>query len=441
MKIFVRIFYIVMVFLAANLVILSDYFGFGPLSLIPIVFYIVALFSPAKYPRKMLKRRLRICAEGAEQLVVFIASSALCVVFVAGMAPHIGEQRIFSFTLSILVTILAESVLFWNGMIRIYLTSAQLGLKQRILGLLFGWIPIANIIMLFRLVRTAMEEAVFENDKLVTNSLRKEDEICKTRYPLLMVHGVFFRDMKYFNYWGRAADELIQHGAEIHYGNHPSAASVSDCGRALADKIKDIVNETGCEKVNIIAHSKGGLDARAAISLYEAGDRVASLTTVCTPHRGCNFAENLLEKLSPRTKEAVASRYNTTLARLGDAKPDFLAAVTDLTSRACAAFNAIAPDDPRVFYQSVGAKMRHASSGRFPLNHSYRMVRNHDGDNDGLVSMSSAMWGERFIPLVPKGRRGISHGDVIDLTRENIEGFDVREFYVGLVSDLKNRGL
>ena len=37
-------------------------------------------------------------------------------------------------------------------------------------------------------------------------------------------------------------------------------------------------------------------------------------------------------------------------------------------------------------------------------------------------------------------RRGISHGDVIDLMRENIEGFDVREFYVGLVSELRADG-
>ena len=30
---------------------------------------------------------------------------------------------------------------------------------------------------------------------------------------------------------------------------------------------------------------------------------------------------------------------------------------------------------------------------------------------------------------------------MIDLNRENIEGFDVREFYVKLAADLKDRGL
>jgi triacylglycerol lipase len=57
-----------------------------------------------------------------------------------------------------------------------------------------------------------------------------------------------------------------------------------------------------------------------------------------------------------------------------------------------------------------------------------------------LVSTSSSGWGENRIKLTVKGSRGISHGDLIDLNRENIEGFDVREFYVQLVKGLKESG-
>ena len=64
-----------------------------------------------------------------------------------------------------------------------------------------------------------------------------------------------------------------------------------------------------------------------------------------------------------------------------------------------------------------------------------------DGDNDGLVSESSFRFGENYTFLTAKGKRGISHGDMIDLNRENIDGFDVREFYVDLVNDLKQKGL
>jgi triacylglycerol lipase len=96
---------------------------------------------------------------------------------------------------------------------------------------------------------------------------------------------------------------------------------------------------------------------------------------------------------------------------------------------------------PSVYYQSVGSKMNRTRSGKFPLNIAYPFVRHFDGDNDGLVSVNSAQWGENFIKISINGKRGVSHGDVIDLNRENIRGFDVREFYVSLVEDLKKRGL
>ena len=63
-----------------------------------------------------------------------------------------------------------------------------------------------------------------------------------------------------------------------------------------------------------------------------------------------------------------------------------------------------------------------------------------DGVNDGLVSEKSFPWGEKYIFLTTEGDRGISHGDMVDLNRENIKGFDVREFYVQLVHDLKVKG-
>lgn len=60
-----------------------------------------------------------------------------------------------------------------------------------------------------------------------------------------------------------------------------------------------------------------------------------------------------------------------------------------------------------------------------------------DGPNDGLVGEESFRWGQNYQFLTVSGKRGISHGDMIDLNRENIKGFDVREFYVQLVVDLR----
>ena len=68
------------------------------------------------------------------------------------------------------------------------------------------------------------------------------------------------------NYWGRIPKELETNGAVLFHGNHQSAASVPACAQELDARIREIVAETGCEKVNVIAHSKGGLDMRYALS-------------------------------------------------------------------------------------------------------------------------------------------------------------------------------
>ena len=47
---------------------------------------------------------------------------------------------------------------------------------------------------------------------------------------------------------------------------------------------------------------------------------------------------------------------------------------------------------------------------------------------------------EKYTYITTKGKRGISHGDMIDLNRENIKDFDIREFYVQILADLKKSG-
>lgn len=338
------------------------------------------------------------------------------------------------------IVVIGEFIIFWDGIIRVYCTSAQLGIKWRVIGAICGMIPILNIVMLIKIISVTAREYRFEVMTAVRDRKRTDQKICKTKYPILLVHGVFFRDSKLFNYWGRIADSLEKNGAEIYYGNQQSASSVEDSAKELAERIKEITEKSGCEKVNIIAHSKGGLDSRYALSVLGADKYVASLTTVNTPHRGCIFAEYLLNKVSEKMRNAIADKYNGALKKIGDPNPDFIAAVTDLTASACAVLNEKCPDCENVYYQSVGSKAKKASNGQFPLNLSYRFVKLFDGENDGLVSADSMKWGSKFTFLEPKGKRGITHGDVIDLNRENIKGFDVREFYVGLVNDLKEKG-
>ena len=410
--------------------------------------FLVINIIPSLYNLRLSKPRLRECADGAELLTIFMFSWFMTVIFVVyGLmtGSYISNPSKSSF-LQILgimaIAFLVNAIVFWNGMIRIYLTSYQLGFRYRIWALILGWIFPANLIMLGKMIKIANDEADFENQKYLTNRKRHADQLCKTKYPILMVHGVFFRDFKqgFLNYWGRIPEELRENGATVYFGNQQSAASVADCGEELAERIREIVKETGCEKVNIIGHSKGGLDSRYAVSKCGVGDLVASITTINTPHRGCEFADYLLNVIPSGIQAQVANTYNFALSKLGDHDPDFLKAVNDLTSTACNARNTEVTDVPGIYYQSFGSHMKKAGGGRFPLNYSYHLVKHFDGPNDGLVGEKSFEWGEHYEYLEPTGNRGISHGDVIDLNRENFDGFDVREFYVKIVHDLKERG-
>lgn len=397
---------------------------------------LILIFSVRKLPES----RLKICAYGCRMLICFLITCLAEVIYLLVNIPMLFNGEIKEWLLSLLFVVVTECVVFWFGIIPVYISSKQLGMKWRVIGLICGWIPVANLIVLFNIIRIASAEYKFESYRIKLNNERKSRQICKTKYPILMVHGVFFRDFEYFNYWGRIPKDLEDNGATIFYGNHHSAASVADCGVELSERIKEIVESTGCEKVNIIAHSKGGLDSRYAISKCGMEKYVASLTTINTPHRGCEFADYLLNKMPQGLKDGVAATYNATLHKLGDENPDFIAAVTDLTASACEKFNDEIFDSQEVYYKSIGSKMNVASSGRFPLNFSHHLVKYFDGANDGLVGEKSFPWGKDYTFLNIAGVRGISHGDMIDLNRENIKGFDVREFYVNLVSQLRENG-
>ena len=421
----------------AGIVMLTDCWWMIPVML-SLFLLINIIPSPVNF--KYQTFRLHICADGSDLLISFLIAAVIALAVHIGFAVMLLCDYPLEWVISAVIAMLLLSVTFWNGIIRVYCTSVQLGLKQRMIGALCGFIPIVNIAALFSIIRTSAIETEFEHKKMVLNSERSDLQICRTKYPILLVHGVFFRDFKYLNYWGRVPKELERNGAEIYYGNHQSALSVEDSGKELAQRIEEIVKTTGCGKVNIIAHSKGGLDCRYAITKCGADKYVASLTTINTPHRGCLFADYLLDKAPEKLKNTIASTYNAALRRLGDSTPDFIAAVCDLTNEKCEIFNREVPNVEDVMYQSVGSKLNRATNGKFPLNFSYNIVKHFDGENDGLVSEKSFPWGSSFTYLKTDGRRGISHGDMIDLNRENIKGFDVREFYVGLVANLKNRG-
>ncbi len=385
--------------------------------------------------------RLRMLIHGYLLLSLFLVCTVLSVIFQIVLAFFLIPNHPWIYVFSVLLCIGVLAFSFWNGIISVYCTSIHLGLKMRIIGAICGTIPLANLIALYHILKVVRKEIKIEENKWRVNWERRDQKICKTKYPIVLVHGFFFRDSHRFNYWGRVPDFLMQNGAALYYGNHPSAASVAECAQILTDRIQDICIRTGSEKVNVIAHSKGGLDIRYAMTFCGAAPYIASLTTVSTPHRGCKYADWLLGKVPPFFQRIISGSYNSTLKRMGEEETDFMAAVWDLTCSRCQERDAIMPMPEGVYCQSIGSKINRAARGKFPWSAIARFVKIFDGPNDGLVGKESFSWGPNYTFLENDFRDGISHADTMDLHRRDVPGFDVREFYAQLVSDLRQRGL
>lgn len=217
--------------------------------LIPVflVLLFIANIMPLLFCGNFPSVRLRICCHGATCLKIFLFSSAISVVFHIAAAIYLLPFSWMEWMWSATVCIATEAVIFWNGIISVYCSSVQLGIRLRAVGFICGLIPIVHLLVLGTIIKTVSAEVEFETEKWRLNECRRPQQICRTKYPILLVHGVFFRDYRFLNYWGRIPGELEKNGAEIYYGNHQSAASVRDCAAELADRIKEIVEKTAAE--------------------------------------------------------------------------------------------------------------------------------------------------------------------------------------------------
>lgn len=166
-----------------------------------VLLLLLNLFPPAEGE----STRLRVLSGGVTLLRQFLI---VCAVDLAGAVliwlycvPDVLSGARFAAHAA--VAACALFLIFWNGIIRLYCTSVQLGLRLRVAGALAGWIPVVNLFVLGKLIAAAADECRFENNTVRRDRARAKDAVCRTRYPLLLVHGVFFRDSRALNYWGR----------------------------------------------------------------------------------------------------------------------------------------------------------------------------------------------------------------------------------------------
>lgn len=275
--------------------------------------------------------------------------------------------------------------------------------------------------------------------------MKNVDDSCKTKYPVVLIHGTGFRDRKWLNYWGRIPKTLMSRGCEIYYGNQDSWATIEQNAVTVKKSIEEVLLASGAEKVNLIAHSKGGLDARYAISTLGMADRTVSLTTMACPHHGSKTMDFVC-KLPAFLFRVVSVFINLWFRLLGDRNPDFHQVCRQFTTCFAEKFNRQNPDSEGVYYQSYAAVMKNSFSD-FILMIPHFVISRIDGENDGLVTPASAEWSNFRGILRGSTRRGISHADEVDMRRRKLSKRtqvghvqDICDVYMQIARDLKERG-
>jgi len=247
------------------------------------------------------------------------------------------------------------------------------------------------------------------------------------RHPIVLVHGVlgFVRRtvtrILAYSYFQGVEEHLVDAGVEVRTVALPAAAGVASRARALGDAIERL----GADRVNVVAHSMGGLDARWYVGRLGGHRRVVSLTTIATPHRGTYLAD----WGGLRVGRALAGwRLLADLGIDATAFPDLTRDVSDER-------NALLEREPTVPTFSYGAA-RPWWGIAAPLQVPFRVLQRAEGPNDGLVSVASSRHGEYL------GTLDADHFAQTGWhwTPPGVVRFDHRAFYLSIARDLARRG-
>jgi triacylglycerol lipase len=291
-------------------------------------------------------------------------------------------------------------------------------------------------------------------------------------YPILLAHGFFGFDtlagVDDVPYWYGVPEHLEGLGHTVCVGVVDPFNDSTERGMQLLDDALACAAATGHAKVNIVAHSQGGLDARVVAHLRP--DLVASVTTVATPHYGTPIAD-IAVGLTPSPASAALIDWLTQMlgAPLWDEvgnETSLYEALWQMSQPGITEFNATYTDAPGVLYTSVtGRTGLHAGGeaceptsppppllvgafeGTLDTTDALFVVPEailSDGifsqaPNDALVRAADARWGE-FLGCVPADHLdevGQLLGDDAGLGNH----WDHLQFYGDLVAYLRDRGM
>lgn len=265
---------------------------------------------------------------------------------------------------------------------------------------------------------------------------------CDTQYPIVLAHGMgaqFEIAWGIMHYWNDIPDELRDKGATIYITSVNSMDGTEEKAEAWQRQVLEILAISNASKVNVIGHSHGSVYSRYAIANFTSlKKKVASHTSIAGPHRGSTIASLVLDLIEGNFLEDVFNGFFKTI--MGDTNTDSVKNLRDLTPGYMQnVFNPNTPNIDNIYYQSYAYKIRTlVGAGIFVP--TWPILKHYEGDNDGLVSVESAKWGN-FRGVI-KGAlwAGVSHLSAVDMISGITPGFDAPAHFVDIVGDLKKRG-
>ena len=257
-----------------------------------------------------------------------------------------------------------------------------------------------------------------------------------TKYPLLLVHGIVLKDVHFFKAFGKIESILTQHGYTVSTSRTDGFGSIENNAAQLKEHIEEILRKTGAEKINLIAHSKGGLDSRYMIDKLGMRDKVASVTFLCTPHKGSPVA-TMIDGLPRPIKGIIAGVLNAEYRIFGDKNPDALTVCRQLRH---------APDGlldhsdnyDGIFLQSYSTTLKRSRDDfvmGIPLRFSHYLG---DTVSDGLVSAESSKFANYRGNCTDDS---VSHSEIVDFMTRKQKKEKIYAFYLSLCKELAERGL
>ncbi|MBI1389360.1 MAG: hypothetical protein GC154_13030 [bacterium] len=231
--------------------------------------------------------------------------------------------------------------------------------------------------------------------------------------PIILAHGfIGFRRFLIWRHFDGVADALRQAGYEVFQPLvHPTETIPVRAGQ-LDAAIRARYGDS--QPVHIVAHSMGGLDSRymASPGGLNQGHRIATITTLGTPHYGSPVADAIPEALIPvfcggawlLGRLPLDPDSRELARRIGERRFDGLRQLR--TRYIQEAFNPATPDHPGVYYQSYAGSLMNRPGLRYIP---WRFLKNRAGENDGLVPVESARWG------VWRGVIEADHGGLVGL--------------------------